>query len=58
MKKIILLSLLTISVASFSSCVKLNKCDCPAGKSLSVNGSDDSEIRANCEAKSGGVCTY
>ncbi|MBL7683581.1 MAG: hypothetical protein JNK00_09495 [Flavipsychrobacter sp.] len=58
MKKLILLSLLTLTVASFSSCVKLTKCDCPAGKSLSVNGNDDDEIRANCESKSGGMCTY
>lgn len=58
MKKLILFGLLTFSVASFSSCIKLTKCDCPAGKSLSVNGNDDSEIRANCESKSGGVCTY
>ncbi|MFN4246671.1 MAG: hypothetical protein ACK4EY_03055 [Flavipsychrobacter sp.] len=58
MKKIILFGLLTLSVASFSSCVKLTKCDCPAGKSLSVNGNDEYEIRENCESKSGGVCTY
>lgn len=58
MKQLIFFGLLTLSVASFSSCVKLTKCDCPAGKSLSVNGNDDYEIRENCESKSGGVCTY
>lgn len=58
MKKAILFCLLVCSMASFSSCVKLTKCDCPAGQSLSVNGNDDYEIRANCESKSNGMCTY
>lgn len=58
MKKIFLFGLLAFSIASFSSCGKLTKCSCPAGKSLSVNGSTDDEIRANCEDKSNGLCTY
>lgn len=58
MKKFILLSLLALSLVSLNSCVKLTKCQCPSGTSLSVNGNDDYEIRANCEAKSNGVCTY
>jgi|GEM_PF-2421907 len=58
MKKAILFGLFALTIASFSSCIKMTKCDCPAGTSLSVNGNDDYEIRANCESKSGGVCTY
>ncbi|MBS1772766.1 MAG: hypothetical protein JST82_07895 [Bacteroidetes bacterium] len=58
MKNLILLGLLALSLVSLGSCAKLTKCDCPAGQSLSVNGNDEYEIRANCEAKSGGSCTY
>ncbi len=58
MKKNILLFLFAISIVTLNSCGKLTKCDCPPGKALSVNGSDDYEIRANCESKSGGLCTY
>ncbi len=59
MKNLILLGLLaSFSLASLNSCVKTTKCDCPSGKSLSVSGSTDEEIRANCEVKSGGDCTH
>ncbi len=56
MKIFILFSLLTLT--TLTSCVKTTKCDCPAGTSLSVNGNDDEEIRANCESKSNGLCTH
>jgi hypothetical protein len=58
MKKIILLAFLAFSITSLSSCIKLTKCVCTPGKTLSVNGSDDYEIRQNCESQSNGACTY
>lgn len=58
MKKIILFAFLAFTMTSLSSCFKLTKCDCPPGKALSVNGSDEYEIRQNCETQSNGSCTY
>jgi len=56
MKKIILLALIAGTV-SLTSC-KLTKCECPKGKSQTVNGSTPEEIRQNCEFHTDGVCTY
>lgn len=58
MKNLILLGVFALSLVTLNSCGKLTQCECPPGKSLSVNGGDEHEIRSNCETKSDGDCTY
>jgi len=58
MKKLILCSLFAFISVSFTSCLKEYDCKCPAGKTAKVKTVSKSEAKAECEAQSGGACTF
>lgn len=49
MKNLIILSLLALSAATFSSCGNSYECDCPPGKSHKVTTTDEIQAKKMCE---------